>query len=310
MKGEPIEHSGCTGTPMTFPLQNANWYGGRGGHIGFSPILPQDGTKALAQFQRTYARYKEYGMDYQGSFAFGERHLINVNAMIIDKDDERRWRRSIPSSAPWWLTPRRNGYGEYRTHLDYMDLVAGTYDWNGDALRKLNENCEECARSQWHPRARQERYLARQAGRGAQVMNLKIASGMLAMAILLLCATQASSQAGADVVAAQPAQRGGAAPMPKPVTVSSRPNATGGEKAYLEKCAMCHAPPGMGVGLLARRVDEPNLEKRDNLTAEYVMVFARNGIGNMPAISRGEVSDEELRAIAEYLAAGPHEVGQ
>src|SRR5690606_24358552 len=68
VKGQPLEYSGWTGTPITFPMQNANWYGGRGGHIGFSPIIPQNGSAALAQFQRTYARYKEYGMDYQGSF--------------------------------------------------------------------------------------------------------------------------------------------------------------------------------------------------------------------------------------------------
>ncbi len=139
VKGQPIERTAVTGTPMTFPMQNINWYGGRGGHIGFSPILPQDGDLALAQFKRTYARYKEYGMDYQGSFAFGERHLINVNAMIIDKDDPAkmanvdRFFRTLVSDA------KAHGYGEYRTHLDYMDLVAGSYDWNGGALRNLNE---------------------------------------------------------------------------------------------------------------------------------------------------------------------------
>jgi hypothetical protein len=35
-RGEPLEYSGWTGTPITFPMQNANWHGGRGGHIGFS----------------------------------------------------------------------------------------------------------------------------------------------------------------------------------------------------------------------------------------------------------------------------------
>lgn len=137
-------------------------------------------------------------------------------------------------------------------------------------------------------------------------MNLKLTSLILSAAFLGICATQSFAQAGADVVAVQPAQRGGVAPMPKPVTESSRPNATGGEKAYLDKCAMCHAPPGMGVGLLARRTDQPNLELRDNLTAEYVIAYARNGIGNMPAIPRAEVSDAEMKAIADYLAAGPH----
>jgi 4-cresol dehydrogenase (hydroxylating) len=34
---------------------------------------------------------------------------------------------------------KAHGYGEYRTHLDYMDLVAGTYDFNGGALTRLNE---------------------------------------------------------------------------------------------------------------------------------------------------------------------------
>jgi mono/diheme cytochrome c family protein len=63
----------------------------------------------------------------------------------------------------------------------------------------------------------------------------------------------------------------------------------------------------MGTGLLARRVEPALLEARDNLPAAYVTVAVRQGIGNMPAIPRGEVSDDELRQIAEYLAAGPHE---
>ena len=37
------------------------------------------------------------------------------------------------------------------------------------------------------------------------------------------------------------------------------------------------------------------------------MLAARRGIGNMPAIPRGEVSDEQLDLIADWLAAGPHQ---
>lgn len=143
VKGQPIERTGWTGTPMTFPMQNVNWYGGRGGHIGFSPILPQDGSVALAQFQRTYARYKEYGMDYQGSFAFGERHLINVNAMIFDKGNAEKMARIDQFFRVLVADAREQGFGEYRTHLDYMDLIAGGYDWNGGALGKLNERIKD-----------------------------------------------------------------------------------------------------------------------------------------------------------------------
>jgi mono/diheme cytochrome c family protein len=101
-----------------------------------------------------------------------------------------------------------------------------------------------------------------------------------------------------------------APPAPKPTTLASRPGASGGEALYVEHCIHCHGPNGMGTGLLARRVQPALLEARDNLPAAYVIAAARNGIGNMPAIPRGEVGDEELRQIAEYLAAGPHEAAR
>ncbi len=142
-KGEQIEYTGWTGTPMTFPMQNVNWYGGRGGHIGFSPVIPQNGDAALAQFRRTYDRYKEYGMDYQGSFAFGERHLTNVNAMIFNKDDPAMMGKIDGFFRRLVADAKAQGYGEYRTHLDYMDLVADTYDWGGGALGKLNRKVKD-----------------------------------------------------------------------------------------------------------------------------------------------------------------------
>lgn len=94
--------------------------------------------------------------------------------------------------------------------------------------------------------------------------------------------------------------------VPKPETATSRPEATGGEALYVRHCAMCHGASGMGTGLLARRMDTPLLEKRAGLPVRYVVNAARQGVGNMPAITRGEVSDEDLLAIAEYLSQGPH----
>ena len=101
-----------------------------------------------------------------------------------------------------------------------------------------------------------------------------------------------------------------APPAPKPTTLASRPGVTGGEALYIEHCIHCHGPNGMGTGLLARRIQPPLLEEREDLPAQYVIVAARQGIGNMPAIPRGEVSDDELRQIADYLAAGSREAAQ
>src|SRR5690606_29503913 len=163
------------------------------------------------------------------------------------------------------------------------------------------------ARSKRDPRAGEERHLGQRPCGGARPMRrFRIA----AAALLALAVGGAAVLVQAQQTDAAPAQPPPAPPpgMPKPVTMSERPNATGGEALYVEYCAMCHTPNGMGHGLLGRRVDEPDLEKRGNLPAAYVVMAARQGIGNMPPIPRGEVSDEDMVAIAAYLAAGPHEV--
>ncbi len=67
----------------------------------------------------------------------------------------------------WSTTRRLTGYGEYRTHIEYMDLVADTYDFNSGALRKLNERVKDAARSEGHHRTGQERHLAGEPQRQA-----------------------------------------------------------------------------------------------------------------------------------------------
>lgn len=77
-----------------------------------------------------------------------------------------------------------------------------------------------------------------------------------------------------------------------------------GAALFTEKCAMCHRVMGMGTVLLTRRREAATapLEKRTDLTVEFVTAAARAGLGNMPRISRGEVSDADLATIAAWLA--------
>ena len=136
--------------------------------------------------------------------------------------------------------------------------------------------------------------------------------GLLIVATLLFAAggmAMAQSAAGVDDETEEAAAaQAGPPPMPQPLTLNKRPHATGGEALYVEHCAMCHGPNGMGTGLLGRVRDQALLEERGGLAAAFVVVAARSGIGNMPAIPRGELPDQDLQAIADYLAAGPHEV--
>lgn len=81
---------------------------------------------------------------------------------------------------------------------------------------------------------------------------------------------------------------------------------TADEALFVEKCSMCHRQMGMGTVSLARRVpsDRAMLEKRTDLTVDFVKVVARRGLTNMPRISRIEVDDAQLDRIARYLAKG------
>jgi 4-cresol dehydrogenase (hydroxylating) flavoprotein subunit len=62
-----------------------------------------------------------------------------MQQVLFNKDDPAmmsrvdKFFRALVDDA----TKRR--YGEYRTHIDYMDLVASTYDFNHNALRRANE---------------------------------------------------------------------------------------------------------------------------------------------------------------------------
>ena len=88
--------------------------------------------------------------------------------------------------------------------------------------------------------------------------------------------------------------------------MQDRTSRSADEALYVEKCSMCHRQMGMGTVILARRMEPKiaRLEMRTDLTAEYITAAARQGIGNMPRISRGEVSDKQLARIAAYLTKG------
>ena len=74
---------GWMGVPMTFPMQSANWFGGRGGHIGFSPVLTQSAaTVGHARAVQPHLRALQgvrHGLPGQASPSASV-HLLNVNA--------------------------------------------------------------------------------------------------------------------------------------------------------------------------------------------------------------------------------------
>lgn len=83
----------------------------------------------------------------------------------------------------------------------------------------------------------------------------------------------------------------------------SRPS---GKELFQANCASCHNEKGFGTRILARRVPEgqATLEARKKLSASFVKMVVRRGIGSMPQIRKAELGDQDLDAIAKYLEDG------
>ena len=75
------------GVPFVLPLNVANWLGGRGGHIGFSPVMPPSGKLAWEAFLKRKTRFEAENLDYYSSFTVGHRHISNVNMILYNRDD-------------------------------------------------------------------------------------------------------------------------------------------------------------------------------------------------------------------------------
>jgi mono/diheme cytochrome c family protein len=81
-----------------------------------------------------------------------------------------------------------------------------------------------------------------------------------------------------------------------------------GAALFSNRCGGCHLTGGMGTNLLTKQriaAGEPPetglLANRTDLTRSYVMVVVRQGKQAMPRLSRVEVTNAELAAIATYL---------
>jgi 4-cresol dehydrogenase (hydroxylating) flavoprotein subunit len=130
------------GIPRLSEFSFLNWTGG-GGHIGFSPVSPIRGSEAMKQYTMVRDRMHEYGFDYMSIFAIGWRELHHVVELQFDRRDPAIKRKADELFRLLVREAAAAGYGEYRTHLSYMDDIAATYAWNNHALLRLNQTLKD-----------------------------------------------------------------------------------------------------------------------------------------------------------------------
>jgi 4-cresol dehydrogenase (hydroxylating) len=129
--------------PSVDPLRTSNWYGGRGGHIDFSPVMPAVGKVVVEHFKRLRALYVAHGFDYSATFYNNGRTVTNINSIFCDMSNVEQVARADKLFKALLEDARKAGFGEYRTHLSYMDAVADLSDFNNHALRRLNETIKD-----------------------------------------------------------------------------------------------------------------------------------------------------------------------
>ena len=138
-----VGHRIRAGIPAMYAEKLSFWFGGRGGHISFAPVLPIVGADALAQVHRLRERYEGAGFDYCGAFTIAGRSMVHVSEVLYDRDDADQVARARELAAALVAELALDGYGEYRGHLALMDDIAATFGWNDGALGRLHARLKD-----------------------------------------------------------------------------------------------------------------------------------------------------------------------
>lgn len=80
-----------------------------------------------------------------------------------------------------------------------------------------------------------------------------------------------------------------------PSSVATAQDEHPGAAPYAQVCGMCHGERGAG--------DQGPPLVPGTFDPEYVLAVVREGFGQMPPISRRELTDDQVRAIVAYLAS-------
>jgi len=132
------------GIPSMALDQMTRWYGGeKGGHIGFSCAMPITGKDGAAIRNLVRDELHAGGLDYSAVFIVSKRSMIHVGLVVFDTENKQQAEAAYGACRQMVTTAAKQGYGEYRSHLDFMDLVADQYDFNKHAQRRFNETIKD-----------------------------------------------------------------------------------------------------------------------------------------------------------------------
>jgi 4-cresol dehydrogenase (hydroxylating) flavoprotein subunit len=68
---------------------------------------------------------------------------VHITMVIFDTKNEAQTRAAYNVSRKLVREAAKQGYGEYRAHLDFMDLASDQYSWGDHAYRRFCETIKD-----------------------------------------------------------------------------------------------------------------------------------------------------------------------
>ena len=86
----------------------------------------------------------EAKLDYQAALLLiNPRSFVHVTMVLFDTKDETQCRRAYETAKLLVREAAKHGFGEYRAHLDFMDLAADQYSFGDHAYRRFCETVKD-----------------------------------------------------------------------------------------------------------------------------------------------------------------------
>lgn len=143
--GDEIMHprdQSQAGIPGLNEFGLVNWRGA-GGHIDLSPVGPMTGEHARRINDLVRNEIHDYGFDHLCGFYSEKRVFRFVNTLVFRKNDAEEMKKVRELYAVLIKKLAESGYGEYRTHIAYMEQVAKTFDYNDHAMLRFQETLKD-----------------------------------------------------------------------------------------------------------------------------------------------------------------------
>jgi 4-cresol dehydrogenase (hydroxylating) flavoprotein subunit len=115
------------------------------GHLGFSPVVPLVGSdvRGAVDFM-TELITQRAGVNFIGGIlVINERSCVIVTGVNFDVTNEEVTKKAYATAKMLVEESGRHGYGEYRAHLDFMDLASDQYSFNDHAYRRFCERIKD-----------------------------------------------------------------------------------------------------------------------------------------------------------------------